>query len=408
MCYDIAIIGAGICGLSAAIEARLANKNFVVLEKDDRIGGHEYTLHIKGKIIDIAFLFDSRGSVLHEFVQKKLNIKTVEHRIVYTSSFQNNKIIHDNTKCTQPFDFEINRLYNLTKNINLGSPYIIVTCEQFLHFHNFSKEFINFVLKPAISILFLSGNEIGMKKPIPVIAIFLHKVISLMTTVYDPVLWGIVGTEKISKQIALQFDINKHIMKQTAVKHISKGRECWILEDDKGINICAKKVIFCCDTIETNRICKNIFSDFRFFFIKKYIQYCNSLFEKCYACVHDYKDILPQETILKKNKKDFPYHYTYFEETKWILSGVLDENMYLSVSLDKELLYNKIPNKHILFKKKWRHPGQNTFVLALVNSGILRNRNYQNLFFSGAGTYMIGHTYAYEAGRKIGKLAIKS
>ena len=84
----------------------------------------------------------------------------------------------------------------------------------------------------------------------------------------------------------------------------------------------------------------------------------------------------------------------------------MDEDIYLSVSLDKKLLYNKIPNKHILFRKKWRHPDQNTFILTLVNSGILRNRNYQNLFFSGAGTYMIGHTYAYEAGRKIGKLAI--
>ena len=52
--------------------------------------------------------------------------------------------------------------------------------------------------------LFLSGNEIGMKKPIPVIAIFLHKVISLMTSIYNPVLWGIIGTEEISKQIRTQ------------------------------------------------------------------------------------------------------------------------------------------------------------------------------------------------------------
>ena len=125
----------------------------------------------------------------------------------------------------------------------------------------------------------------------------LIKNIMVMTTIYNPVLWGIIGTEEISKQIVNQFDIQKHIMKQTAIKNISRGDECWILEVDKGVDVCANKVIFCCDTKETYRICKNIFTEWRFFLIKKFIQYCNSLFENCFACVHDYKDILPEETI---------------------------------------------------------------------------------------------------------------
>ena len=124
--------------------------------------------------------------------------------------------------------------------------------------------------------------------------------------------------------------------------------------------------------------------------------------------IKDDIQFISNEGLSKKNNTDFPYHYTYFKLGKWILSAVLADNIFLSVSLSKNLLHSNIPKKYILYKKKWRHPGQNTLLLAIVNSGILRNRNYNNLFFAGAGMYMIGHTYAYSSGREIGKIACSS
>jgi len=406
--YDIIIIGSGICGMAAAIEATLAKKKFIILEKSNRIGGHEYSLTINDKVVDIAFLFDTYNSKLHQFINKELNINTVRHRIVYSSSTKNNTIIHDNNDHNSKFYSEIKRLYKLTHNINLFSPYIFITCEHFLQYYNFSDEFITFVLKPAISILFLSGNEIGLKKPIPVIAKFLNHVISLITNIYNPVLWSIIGTQQITKQISTKFNIQQHIIKNTQLTNIFKKKNIWHLETNDTEPLLSKKIIFCCDTIEINRICKKIFQHPRYFFIKKYIDYCNQHFSNCYVCVHNFKKILPKKVLSKKNNTDFPYHYTYFKLGKWILSAVLADNIFLSVSLSKNLLHSNIPKKYILYKKKWRHPGQNTLLLAIVNSGILRNRNYNNLFFAGAGMYMIGHTYAYSSGREIGKIACSS
>jgi len=403
MDYDIAIIGAGICGLSAAISVQTQGKHFVVLEQSDRVGGHEYTITIKGKRVDIGFLFDAKGSALHDFVVQTLNLPIQEHRILYTSSFQNNLVIHNNDVPNGPFRLEIRRLYDLIEKMKFKSPYILMTCAQFLTLHHFSKDFINFVLKPAISILFLSGNEIGMRKPIPVIAHFLHCVISLLTHRYDPILWGMAASEEIAQQIVRQYKIP--VQTNTSIEVLSKKDQGWILTDQHGRHICAKKVIFCCDAKETLRICAQVLTDWRFTFVRAYLRSISATFEDCTAYVHDFKGLFPPKTIEKKTSRDVPYHYTYIKETKWILSAVLDKDIYLSVSLDANLLCQKIPKKHVFYQTHWRHPGQDTFHLALCRLGWMRACHYQHLYFAGAVTYIIGHTYAYEAGREIGTLA---
>jgi len=402
--HDVAIVGSGICGISAAVEVSKKTQNYVILEKTERIAGHEYAVDVDGRKHDIGFLFDDLISPLHVFAIRELHLNFTQHRIVYSSSDASGRVRHCNADDGSEHLDEIRRLYALTERIKLASPQIFVTCEEFLDRNGFSEEFIRYVLKPAISILFLSGNELGMRKPIFVIAIFLQRILSLSTQLRHPMLWSVDGTEQIVHQTVATYDMGSHIVREAGVTGVTKSGDHWRLEVEGGGTYEAKQVIFACDTVEIARICGDLLKSPspKWRLLSKYIDYANGLFSPCYSVVHRDPSLVPKEMIPRKNEIDFVYHYVYYDDGRWILSGVLEEGVFGSVSLEKSLLDEHISADSVLHRKEWRHPGQDTTVLAAVNTGVLRKRNYDGLHFIGAGMYMIGHTYAFQTGTDTG------
>ena len=67
MFVDYIIIGAGISGISAGIEFKKNNKSFIILEKDDRYGGHVITKKIDNCVIVLGFIYGNENykNILH-------------------------------------------------------------------------------------------------------------------------------------------------------------------------------------------------------------------------------------------------------------------------------------------------------------------------------------------------------
>ncbi len=388
------------------------NKNTLILEKLDRIGGHEYTININNKLYDIAFIFDKHGSDLHNFV-KSMKISTIKHNIIYSSSDNDNIIKHQNISTGKYYD-EIVRFYKLIKDIKLKSLKIFTSLNEFVIEHNFSTDFITYVLRPAISTLFIAGNKIGMDKPIYVMTRVLKEWLALNINIYNPMLWTIDGTDKIVNNIIknnnLKIKLNHEVIK------IRKYKNMYILYCKNGEIYKTYNVILSCDTITSYKLTKhlikrNIYKS-QYFLLNKYLNYVNKNFFNCYSLVHNYSNIVPKKiNNLNDNKisnVNVYYHYTYFKDEKWILTGCLDKNLYLSISLNKDILYNTIPKSNIIYKEFFRHPGQNTNILGVIELGKIRYKNYNGLYFSGAGMYTVGHNSAYQFANKLSKIIIKN
>ena len=52
---DIVIIGAGIAGLACAIKLKKNNKNFIIIEQSDRVGGRVGSIKENDHIFDLGF-----------------------------------------------------------------------------------------------------------------------------------------------------------------------------------------------------------------------------------------------------------------------------------------------------------------------------------------------------------------
>ena len=53
--FEIIIIGAGLSGLTCAYECKKRNKDFILVEKSDRVGGKIGSIKENGYIFDLGF-----------------------------------------------------------------------------------------------------------------------------------------------------------------------------------------------------------------------------------------------------------------------------------------------------------------------------------------------------------------
>jgi phytoene dehydrogenase-like protein len=73
--YDVAIVGGGIAGLTAAIYAAQAGKRTIVIEKQDRMGGRAITNNKKGHYFNLGGHALFHGDALATFRELGLNLK---------------------------------------------------------------------------------------------------------------------------------------------------------------------------------------------------------------------------------------------------------------------------------------------------------------------------------------------
>ncbi|QKS45870.1 NAD(P)/FAD-dependent oxidoreductase [Paenibacillus cellulosilyticus] len=74
--FDVAIVGGGIAGLTAAVYAAQAGKRTIVIEKQERMGGRAITNHKQGHYFNLGAHALFQGDALATFRELELNLKS--------------------------------------------------------------------------------------------------------------------------------------------------------------------------------------------------------------------------------------------------------------------------------------------------------------------------------------------
>lgn len=91
--YDYVVLGAGISGLTAAYRLQRLSKNFVVLEKENRVGGCIYSQEIKSTIVEKGANTISMNNAHVKLLIDELDL---QDKICFSNQNSKNKIVQKN------------------------------------------------------------------------------------------------------------------------------------------------------------------------------------------------------------------------------------------------------------------------------------------------------------------------
>jgi phytoene dehydrogenase-like protein len=159
------VIGGGIAGIGAAWNLKVNLQiPHLILEAADYAGGHERTLHLDSTDpnvaarcnVDIGFMFGAGYSNL-EFIIDRLSLQRVAAPITFV-----HKRGFDNTRASASRWYsDVERFEGLAES---SKPAWGETFGNWLDRHNFDPDFVDEVIIPAITVLFVSGRG-SLEKP---------------------------------------------------------------------------------------------------------------------------------------------------------------------------------------------------------------------------------------------------
>lgn len=92
--YDYVVLGAGISGLTAAYRLQRLSKNFVVLEKENRVGGCIHSQEIKSTIVEKGA---NTISMNNAYVKQLMEELALNDKIYFANEKSKSKIVYKNT-----------------------------------------------------------------------------------------------------------------------------------------------------------------------------------------------------------------------------------------------------------------------------------------------------------------------
>ena len=377
----IAIIGGGISGIAAAKTLSENNKDFLLFEKENIIGGHQLTFKLDGCLVDVGFIYGHKRSY-KELIDliKELNLKKITHKIEY-ASYDKNNIIFSNKVHSKEFLDEIKKIKKLASNRK--KIYWLYTFSYFLKKYSFTERFIKYVIEPNLSIFFVTGNDAFNKPAYIILGMINDEWVSLENN-NNKNLWSVKGgNNQIINGIIRKYKFKNKIKLNEKVLAVKKNNK-FILETTKNKYIFDDIIIAC-----------NLHNIVKFYSPETYMQKLlfNLLLDKqfkSYGILHNYNKIIP------KNNGE----YYFFNKTKetWQLSGVLGCGWILTIS---PTIITDIPENFIFKKFKWWHPNQDLkyllFVI-LLNRGLINIFETNKVYFCGSWTTILSHNYAYKSG----------
>lgn len=169
--YDVIIVGAGIAGLTAARVLKAANKNILIIESSDGVGGRVKTDYKDGFLLDRGFqvLLTSYPEAIEFLDYQKLNLKHFKPGALILDNQQTYKVgdpFREPLLLLQTLFSPIGNLKDkfllLKLKINLASTSIKqiferkeITTFQYLKEYGFSEKFIEKFFRPFFSGIFL-------------------------------------------------------------------------------------------------------------------------------------------------------------------------------------------------------------------------------------------------------------
>jgi len=387
--YDYLIIGAGISGIGAAQSISLQNKNFLILEKNNTIGGHQNTMNITDNChVDTAFIYGHNTYYNLLKIIKLNNLELGHHDITFSAGDSDNNIKFNNTN-TIYLNNEIERFIKIGSKLPFW--WWLITLKQFLNIYKFSSDFSTYVIKPALSIFFVTNNSYN-KPAYVVVKMILGHWITLSPLYEKPKLWYVKeGNQKIIENIIKNYNLQNNIKTNSGVISVEKKNNFYIIKTTKNIYK-SRKIIF---SVEPN-IIKKIFIN------PTYMQNfiinwgCNNT-EPCYGILHNYTNEIPPNINTK-------YYFKNYENT-WKLTGQLDCNVYKTISPTK---ITSIPSSNIIKEYYYVHPKQNILVMILVASLFTQLAETDSFYLCGTWTTILSHEEAYLSGLKTGDRALNS
>ena len=397
MFVDYIIIGAGISGISAGIEFKKNNKSFIILEKDDRYGGHVITKKIDNCVIDLGFIYGNENykNILH--YMGKYGIQKKDHKITF-STIKNNNIVYNNENKNSIYQTEIERFYKLSTKLKWW--WWFITFDSFCSKYNFSENIKNDVFLPALSVLFISKH--AFKKPAYIVVEMLHSWVGLSLDDL-PYLWtskegNISVIDNIIKEYNIDIKLNEEVV------NISKYSKNWMVTTNNNVYKCNKIICTCSPLVLT-----------------KVLNYTNSLqsliIKSASKKIHPTYGILHRDKTLTIKNPTQLYNFRY-DSTNWILTGILSNQrkcsninpIYLSISNSKDYLYSTISKSLMVEYFKWNHQTHDIYDM-MLNYTISPSyfAEWNGIYFTGGWTSVsIAHDTMFKNGTKVAKRSLYS
>ena len=387
----IAVIGSGISGLSASYF--LSKKHHVDLfEKEDRFGGHSYTIDVfenKKRIpVDIGFIVFNHltyPNLINFFNEIDIEIEKSDMSFSVSVEGTNfeycgkglkgifaNKSNFLNIKFIKMF-LEILKFYKLCDKIsNIDQ---VITLDEFLKKNRWSKSFINYHIIPMVSAIWSMPPYEAGKMPMNFFLKFFqnHGLFKLRNRPQ----WYTVAhrsktyVNKVLSQISGEYFKNYKI---NSIKRVSSGVQVYYGGANEFFDY--DKVILATHANEALSLIKNPTD-------QEIKTLSNFDYKKNLAVLHC------DESVMPKNKKVWSSWNTYVDPknlnksslTYWLnlLQNInCEKNIFLTLNPLKE-----IPNERIYKKIEFTHPYYDQ--KALDNQKNLKNiQNKENLLFCGS------------------------
>ena len=387
----IAVIGSGISGLSASYF--LSKKHHVDLfEKEDRFGGHSYTIDVivnKKRIpVDIGFIVFNHltyPNLINFFNEIDIEIEKSDMSFSVSVEGTNfeycgkglkgifaNKSNFLNIKFIRMF-LEILKFYKLCDKIsNIDQ---VITLDEFLKKNEWSKSFINYHIIPMVSAIWSMPPYEAGKMPMNFFLKFFqnHGLFKLRNRPQ----WYTVAhrsktyVNKVLSQISGEYFKNYKI---NSIQRVSSGVQVYYGGANEFFDY--DKVILATHADQALSLIKNPTD-------QEIKTLSNFDYKKNLAVLHC------DESVMPKNKKVWPSWNTYVDPknlnksslTYWLnlLQNInCEKNIFLTLNPLKE-----IPNERIYKKIEFTHPYYDQ--KALDNQKNLKNiQNKENLLFCGS------------------------
>ena len=212
---NVVIIGGGISGISAAKSLKSKNVEFILLEKESHIGGHQLTINHNNNIVELGFIFGGANYKNLLNLVDKLGLEIEEHVITYSSTDADYNIMHSNLQDdTGIFNDEINRFYKIANCEDKKPPFWwwLVNLSQFLNYYSFSNDFKEYVVEPALCILFVTSSG-AWDKPAAILVKMLCTWTRLEIKNKKNKLWRVKGGNmQLCDKIVSKYKIKQNIM----------------------------------------------------------------------------------------------------------------------------------------------------------------------------------------------------
>jgi uncharacterized protein len=248
---QIAIVGSGISGLTAAYYLNKAGYDVHVFEADNYIGGHAHTVEVsagqRSYPVDTGFIvfndqtYPNFISLLNELnidfdaTDMSFSVYNAQNGFQYAGgSFSGLFAQRRNLISPKFYRFllEIQRFQKLAKNLLKEDP-CFTNLEEFITQNQFKNDFCACYLYPLIGALWSAPDYLIDKMPIYFIAKFFHN--HSLLNLLPNIKWNVIRQGSERYVAALTKTLKYPVQLNTAVTEIKRNSQCHELYGNKGL-----------------------------------------------------------------------------------------------------------------------------------------------------------------------------